>query len=140
MSRLRIALLNAAHDGDHTRRNFRREVDADLVEYHVTEGELPETFAFDACIVTGSRASVYWEEPWIEDLKQYVSAAIDHGLPFLGVCYGHQLLADVLGGRVEGMGEYEIGYRTVEHDGENTLLAGVDEELTVCKTHPDCVV
>jgi len=140
MSRLRIALLNAAHDGDHTRRNFRREVEADLVEYNVTERELPETFAFDACIVTGSRASVYWDEPWIGDLKRYVGEAIESGLPFLGVCYGHQLLADVLGGRVASMDEYEIGYRTVEHDGENTLLAGVDEEFTVFTTHSDRVV
>jgi len=140
MSGLRIALLNAAHDGEHTRRNFRREVDADLVEYSVTERELPETFAFDACIVTGSRASVYWDEPWIGDLKRYAGEAIEAGLPFLGVCYGHQLLADVLGGRVADMDEYEIGYRTVEHDTENTLLEGVDEEFTVFTTHSDRVV
>jgi GMP synthase (glutamine-hydrolysing) len=139
MSRLRIALLNAAHDGADPRRNFRREVDADLVEFHVTDGVLPETFDFDACIVTGSRASVYWDEPWIGALKEYVGDAIERGMPMLGVCYGHQLLASVLGGRVEGMDEYEIGYRTVEHDGENDLLAGVDPEFTVFTTHSDRV-
>jgi GMP synthase (glutamine-hydrolysing) len=139
MSRLRIALLNAAHDGADTRRNFRRELDADLVEFHCPAGELPETFQFDACVVTGSRASVYWEESWIGELKSYVGDAIDTGMPMLGVCYGHQLLADVLGGRVEDMGEYEIGYRTVEHDGENALLDGVDEEFTVFTTHSDRV-
>jgi GMP synthase (glutamine-hydrolysing) len=139
MERLRIALLNAAHDGDHTRRNFRREVDADLVEYDVTERDLPEGFAFDGCIVTGSRASVYWDEPWITELKRYVGDAVESGLPFLGVCYGHQLLADVLGGRVEGMDEYEIGYRTVEQDGTNVLLDGVDREFTVFTTHSDRV-
>jgi GMP synthase (glutamine-hydrolysing) len=139
MSRLRIALLNAAHDGDHTRRNFRREVDADLVEYHVTERELPETFAFDACVVTGSRASVYWDEPWIADLKSWVGEAIETGMPALGVCYGHQLLADVLGGGVEGMDEYEIGYRTVEHSGDSVLFDGIDEQFTVFTTHSDRV-
>jgi GMP synthase (glutamine-hydrolysing) len=139
MERLRIALLNAAHDGDHTRRNFRREVDADLVEYDVTEQDLPDGFGFDGCIVTGSRASVYWDEPWITALKRYVGDAVESGLPCLGVCYGHQLLADVLGGRVEGMDEYEIGYRTVEHDGENALLDGVDREFTVFTTHSDRV-
>ena len=137
MSQLRIALLNAAHDGEHTRRNFRREVDADLVEYHVTEGELPETFAFDACIVTGSRASVYWDEPWIADVKEWVGDAIDRGMPVFGVCWGHQLLADVLGGTVEDMGEYEIGYRTVEHSGDSPLFEGIDEEFTVFTTHSD---
>ena len=131
-------MLNAAHGGDHTRRNFRREVDADLVEFDVTERELPDGFAFDGCIVTGSRASVYWDEPWIGELKAWVGDAVEAGLPFLGVCYGHQLLADVLGGRVEGMSEYEIGYRTVEHDG-SLLFEGVDGEFTVFTTHSDRV-
>jgi GMP synthase (glutamine-hydrolysing) len=140
MTRLRIALLNAAHDGADTARNFRRELDADLVEFHCPSRDLPETFEFDACVVTGSRASVYWDEPWIGELKSYVGDAIETGMPILGVCYGHQLLADVLGGRVEDMGEYEIGYRTVEHDGENTLLAGVDDDFTVFTTHSDRVV
>ena len=139
MARPRIALLIAAHEGTHTRRNFRREVDADLAEFHVTEGELPATFDFDGAIVTGSRASVYWDEPWIADLKSWVGAAVDRGLPFLGVCYGHQLLADVLGGEVEGMDEYEIGYRTVEHDGTARLLEGIDPEFTVFTTHSDAV-
>jgi len=139
MSQLRIALLNAAHDGDHTRRNFRREVDADLVEYHATERELPETFAFDACIVTGSRASVYWDEPWIDELKTWVTEAVDRGIPFLGICYGHQLLAEVLGGDVEAMDGYEIGYRTVRHDGDSPLFEGIDRELTAFTTHSDRV-
>ncbi|MFC7134660.1 MULTISPECIES: type 1 glutamine amidotransferase [Salinibaculum] len=139
MSRLRIALLNAAHDPEDTRRNFRRELDADLVEFHCPSRDLPETFQFDACVVTGSRASVYWDEPWIGELKSWVGDAIETGLPMLGVCYGHQLLADVLGGSVEDMGEYEIGYRSVEHDGENDLLAGVDGDFTVFTTHSDRV-
>ncbi|SDJ38422.1 type 1 glutamine amidotransferase [Natronorubrum texcoconense] len=137
--RLRIALLNAAHKRGTTQQNFERELDAGLVEFHCPSGDLPETFAFDACVVTGSSASVYWDEPWIGALKEWVGEAVDAGLPFLGVCYGHQLLADVLGGRVEGMGEYEIGYRTVEQDGSNRLLTAVDERFTVFTTHSDRV-
>ena len=136
---LRIALLNAAHDGEDNRRNFRRELDADLVEFDVTERELPDGFAFDGCLVTGSRASVYWDEPWIADLESWVDDAIDEGLPFLGVSFGHQLLAHTLGGTVAPMDDYEIGYRTVEHDGTNPLLDGVSEEFTVFTTHSDHV-
>ncbi|MXR50738.1 hypothetical protein GRX03_03845 [Halovenus sp. WSH3] len=139
MNRLRIALLNAAHDGDHTRRNFRREIDADLVEYNVTEGDFPEGFGFDACVVTGSRASVYWDEPWIGDLERWVGEAIETGMPALGVCFGHQLLADVLGGSVADMGEYEIGYREIEHSGDSLLFEGIDERFTAFTTHSDYV-
>jgi GMP synthase (glutamine-hydrolysing) len=139
MARPRIALLNGAYEPENNRRNFRRELDADLVEYHLPGGDVPSTFDVDAAVVTGSRASVYWDEDWIAPTERWVAEAVDRGVPFLGVCYGHQLLADALGGTVEPMGEYEIGYRTVEHPGDTRLLEGVDEEFTVFTTHSDRV-
>ena len=138
MTRPRLALVNAAHEGGPTRRNFRRELPADLVEFDATGGELPAHTAFDGVVVTGSRSSVYWDEAWIQPTKAWVREAVDAGLPALGVCWGHQLLADVLGGTVEGMGEYEIGYRTVEHRG-GRLFEGVDESFLVFTTHSDAV-
>jgi GMP synthase (glutamine-hydrolysing) len=139
MTRPRIALLNGAYEPENNRRNFRRELDADLVEYHLPESDVPATFDVDAAVVTGSRASVYWDEEWIEPTERWVAEAVDRGVPFLGVCYGHQLLADALGGTVEPMDEYEIGYRTVEQSGGGLLLDGVDEEFTVFTTHSDRV-
>jgi GMP synthase (glutamine-hydrolysing) len=132
MRRPRIALLNASQ-APSTPRNFRRELDADLVEFDVRQ-DVPDTFAFDAAVVTGSRASVYWDEPWISSLKEWVGAATERGLPILGICFGHQLLAEALGGTVENMGEYEIGYREVAGDG---LL--LDDTVTVFTTHSDAV-
>ena len=72
MSRPRIAVLNAAHDPEHNRRNFRRELDADVAEFDVVGQEFPRTFDFDGCLVTGSRASVYWDEEWIDPTKEWV--------------------------------------------------------------------
>ena len=134
-----IALLNAAHKADDTRENFRRALDADVTEFHCPSGELPTNFCYDGFVVTGSRASVYWDEPWIGALKEWVGEAVRAGVPALGVCFGHQLLADVMGGSVQSMGEYEIGYRTVYQDGENRLLADVPDDLTVFTTHSDHV-
>ncbi|WP_049938051.1 type 1 glutamine amidotransferase [Haloplanus natans] len=122
-----------------TRRNFRRGLDADVVEFDCLAGELPDDFRYDAFVVTGSFASVYWDREWITRLRRWAGDAIEAGLPALGVCYGHQLLADVLGGRVEAMDEYELGYRTVEQDGHNRLLDGLDEEFTVFTSHSDRV-
>ncbi len=140
MDRPRIALLIAAHEGSHTRQNFRREIDAHLVEYHLPDEQVPDTYDFDGCVVTGSRASVYWDESWIPPAKGWVGEAVDRDIPFLGVCFGHQLLADVLGGEVAPMDDSEIGYRTVEHDGSSPLLEGIDREFTVFTTHSDRVV
>ena len=116
---LRIALLNASYDDSNTARNFGRELDGDLSVFSAVDRELPTSYEFDAVVVTGSRASVYEEEPWIADARDWVAGALDCGLPALGICWGHQLLADVLGGTVEPMGEYELGYRTVRHTGDD---------------------
>lgn len=137
MTRPRIALLNASDDAN-TPRNFRRELDADLVEFSTHEA-VPATFEFDAAVVTGSRSSVYWDLPWIAPLKEWVREAVERGMPVLGVCYGHQLLAEALGGTVEDMGAYEIGYREVEIDADDPLFEGLDEAVTVFTTHSDTV-
>ena len=145
MRRPRLAVLNASHGDTNTKRNFRRELDADLAEFEVTEGDLPPVDGaaaasrYDGVVVTGSRASVYWEEAWIPPTREWVRDAAESGLPCLGVCWGHQLLADALGGTVEPMGEYEIGYRTVERVGDSVLLEGLDDAFTAFTTHSDAV-
>lgn len=140
MTRLRLALLNAAHEGANARRNFRRELDADLVEFSASDGHLPDHTEFDGVVVTGSRSSVYWNEPWIPPLVDYVAEAAAAGLPVIGVCYGHQVLAEALGGRVAGMDEFEIGYNEVRHRGDDELFAGIEEGFTVFTSHGDTVV
>jgi len=57
-------------------------------------------------------------------LVDYVAEAADAGLPVLGVCYGHQVLAEALDGRVAGMDGFEIGYNEVRHRSDDELFAG----------------
>jgi len=140
MERLRFGLLQAAHDDPNTTRNFRRELDADLVEFDVNNGNLPPTTEFDALVVTGSRASVYWDKDWIDPLVDYVGRAAADGVPILGVCYGHQVLAEALGGRVSGMDTFELGYNEIEQVDDDPLFAGMGEAFTVFTSHGDSVI
>jgi len=137
MTELRIAVLNASHRNANTTRNFRREVDASISEYYVTDDTVPAGFDFDGVVVTGSRSSVYWDEPWIETTAAWVAEAIDRDIPTLGICWGHQLLAHVLGGTVEDMGAYEVGYSEIERLGESRLLSGISQTFTAFTSHSD---
>ncbi|MFC6837368.1 type 1 glutamine amidotransferase [Halomarina ordinaria] len=144
MTRLRLVLLNAALDGtrDSTTRNFRRELDADLVEYVVSDGQLPPAVGVedvDGVVVTGSRASAYWDDQWIADAAAWLHDAHAAGLPVLGVCFGHQLLARALGGDVAAMDDFELGYRTVTQTADGPLLAGLEDRFTVFTSHGDTV-
>lgn len=139
MARPRLALLNASFNETDTRRNFRRELAAELVEYDVKNNDLPPHFGFDGFVVTGSAAGVYEEKAWIDALLDWTAEAIDQNMPALGICYGHQVLAAALGGTVEPMGEYELGYREVTRVGDSTLLDGLPETYTVFTSHQDTV-
>ncbi|QSX00646.1 type 1 glutamine amidotransferase [Haloterrigena alkaliphila] len=142
MSQLRIAVLNAAHRDENTTRNFRRELDASLSEFDATEGEVPDDFDYDGAVVTGSRSSVYWDEEWMQRTKEWVGEAIDRDIPFLGVCWGHQLLADVLGGTVADMGAYEVGYSEIDQleGSDSRLLENISDSFTAFTSHSDEVV
>lgn len=60
----------------------------------------PEPRGFAGVIVTGSGAMVTDREPWSEATAGWLREAIARGLPTLGICYGHQLIAHALGGEV----------------------------------------
>lgn len=75
------------------------DVDVDVVRCDVWNGDLPSSPSeCDAWMCTGSRLSVYDDEPWIRRLTNFVQEARGDGAPFAGICFGHQLLAHGLGG------------------------------------------
>jgi GMP synthase (glutamine-hydrolysing) len=68
----------------------------------VFEGEaLPDPRSVRAVVVTGSAAMVTSREPWSERTAAWLCETVEVKTPVLGICYGHQLLAHALGGRVE---------------------------------------
>ena len=75
---------------------------AEFEVYNVVKGEYPpEDRRYDAYLITGSKADSFGSDPWIEALRGYVLKLYQRGDKLLGVCFGHQLLALLLGGKTE---------------------------------------
>ena len=70
--------------------------------YDVPLGEVPDTLhGFDGIVIGGSPASVRDEAPWIARLEELVREAYAAGIPMFGACFGHQIIAQALGGQVD---------------------------------------
>jgi GMP synthase (glutamine-hydrolysing) len=90
------------------------------VEVHVLRaapGAYPDPRAFDFVVPLGSGESAYDDDvPWIRDERAFLRAAIDADVPVFGICFGSQILADVLGGSVRRGERPEIGWMNVDTD------------------------
>ena len=83
----------------------------------------------DGWLVTGSKYSVYQDLPWIRKLEQFLRDCYQEGVPIVGVCFGHQVLARALGGKVEKFaGGWGIGRQTYEFDGKPVYLNAWHED------------
>ena len=84
--------------------------------YDVRNGKLPASAdEADAWLITGSKNGVYDDEPWIKALKSCLRDILKSARPVVGICFGHQILADVMGGHVAKFdGGWTIG-RTRYH-------------------------
>lgn len=108
----------------------------------VVNGEaLPAADALDAWLLTGSRHGVYDPLPWIAPLKDFIRDAAAKKRPMAGICFGHQIIAEALGGKVEkaaqgfriGMEQYDT---TLGRDG----LGGAAQSIAMPAFHQDQVI
>ena len=85
----------------------------------VVEGApLPAANDFDGYVLSGSDKGVYDTVDWMDPLRAFLIEAKAAGKPLFGVCFGHQIMADVFGGKAEKVGAPEVGVRAFEIKGK----------------------
>ena len=109
----------------------------EFVTYRALDGELPHSHdACDGYITTGSRYSVNDNLAWIADLERFVAALAEAKKKFVGICFGHQLMAKVLGGQVTDLG-WAVGMSCNTVDVKKAWMDSSQDSLNLVVSHRD---
>ena len=131
--------IDVEHPGIFRRFLCEDGVSCDVVEWDAGDA-VPGHSDYDALLIMGGPMDV-WEEdkyPWLIAEKQAIRDWVEAEKPILGICLGHQLLADALGGSVAPMAKPEVGVLTVDLTDAgiaDPLFVNVDGHSTCLQWH-----
>jgi GMP synthase-like glutamine amidotransferase len=140
---MRIGILQTGHAPDEVRGALGDYADMfeqlltgrgfTFTRYDVVDGIFPENpEAADGWIVTGSRHGVYEDHPWLPPLEAFIREIVAADRPLVGVCFGHQVIAQALGGKVEKFsGGWAVGLQEYDFDGETLTLNAWHQDQVV---------
>lgn len=125
---MKIALLQADHVPSHRHHYSGGDYPAmfanlflkasaivDLTVFDVTNQQYPDSYDdYDGVIITGSRASAFEPLDWIIRLKKEIQSMVANGHKLIGICFGHQVIAQALGGKViRSSNGWGVGVQTI---------------------------
>jgi GMP synthase-like glutamine amidotransferase len=110
--------------------------------FNILDDEFPKDhLECDGWIVTGSPHGVYEDHSWIPTVSQLINNVYEANLPIFGVCFGHQLIAQALGGHVEKSEKgWGLGLHTYQVNNKPDYMSNLSEEVTLNICHQDQVL
>ncbi len=107
--------------------------------FNCQQGQFPPDInEYDFYITTGSKASVYEKLEWVQQLIEFVQRLYKHHKKFIGICFGHQIIAMALQGKVKksnkGWGIGIARNRIIAHPG---WMNGNPAEIDILVSHQD---
>lgn len=101
--------------------------------YRVVDMDFPQDIHdCDGWLITGSRHGVYEDHPFIPPLEDFIRKVVAARVPLVGICFGHQIIAQAMGGRVEKWrGGWAVGAQDYDFGGDKvTLNAWHQDQVT----------
>ena len=109
--------------------------DFEFETFVVADNQFPESInSCDAWLITGSSHGAYEDHAYIPPLEEFIRASYAAGVPLAGICFGHQIMAQALGGKVEKFdGGWGVGHTTYSMKDKNRSILAMHQDQVVEK-------
>ena len=102
---------------------------------------MPDPASLEGIVITGSAAGVYDDLPWLNPLRAFIREAYGKQTKMLGVCFGHQIMADALGGDVRKSERgWGLGRHSYTVKSRPDFMRAAPTALAVACSHQDQVI
>lgn len=107
--------------------------------YSVITGEMPTSIdVCDGWLITGSSHGAYQKLDWMLSLESFIRALYDANKPLVGICFGHQIIAQALGGEVTKSDKgWGIGLHHYDIDVAQSWMNTAPEQVSIYAFHQD---